>query len=470
MGTVIKITPPGGTQQEVYAYQTCRTTLSATDRAGSFGLELPTPDNSLIDAFPVGSDVQITQDENLFRGWVIKPPKALDGKLRTLVLEGSTYTSRTQKIIVTESYINTAISDIVIDLFTKYVPWATRTNIQPCAKTITIRFGDDYLWDAMEQLCQIAAYEWYIDEELDVNFFGGSERINPITLSQASRNFRKGTANLSPDASKLVNKLWVKGGKATSDPYAQAITVSAETPIQLYYTPRAPDGESVAVLIGGIAKTVGIQNLDKAETKDFLLNVSEKLLIPDLCTSGTGSITYRYEYPIKLLLEDQESQAKYGLFEDVLKVNTNDKVLAYDQGLDYLAKYANPVITGSIEPAYGVYRPGELIKVEIPGLNVNDYMQIKEVTYESVTGMGIVNRSLQLVSRERDAVSILKDLNKRLAKLEKTLYNDNEGPVEKYVYFADSVVTPEFVDDGLTWSLHQYRLCGTFNCGMDVMI
>jgi len=469
MTTTIKITPPGGVQQVIPVYETCETRLSATDRAGSFNLTIPAYDSTLVDVFPVGSDVQITQDDNEFRGWVVRPPKSLNGRVRLLEFEGATYTSRTQKIIVTESYTDTAISTIVTDLFTKYVPWATVINTQACAKTVTIRFNDDYLWDAMDQLCQVAGYDWYIDENLDVNFFDKTARINSTVLSQANSNFKKGSAKFTPDASKLVNKLWVKGGKAISDSYTQSITVGAD-PIPLFYTPRVPDGTSVIVTIGGVAKTVGIQNIDKENTKDFLLNANEKILVPDLCNSGSGTIEYCYEYPIKLLLEDQLSQATYGLFEDVLKVETNDKDLAYDQGLDYLAKYANPVITGSIEPMSGSYKPGELIRVEIPSLNVDDYLRIIEVNYESVAGMGIVNRTLQLANRSRDAVSILKDLNKRLAKIERSIYNDTEGPVEKYTYFADSVTNPVFTDDGLAWSLHQYNICGQVVCSEELIL
>jgi len=460
MPTQIKITPPGGTQQEIKIYEACQTNLSATDRAGSFSLTLPAFDNSIIDAFPVGSDVQIIQDENVFRGWVVKPPKALNGKIKVLNLEGATYTAKAQKIIVTESYIDTAIDQIVIDLFTKYAPWATVSNVQPCSKVVTISFADSYLWDAMEQLCSISTYDWYIDEDLDVNFFTGASRVNSTVLSQAGHNFKKGTASFTPDASKLVNRLWVKGGKALSDPYTQNITVTENTPIQLYYTPRA-GGEGITVTIGGVPKTVGIQNIDDTGTKDFLLNAAEKLLIPDLCTSGSGTIVYRYEYPIKILLEDLESQAKYGLFEDIYNVDTNDKTLAKELGLQYLAKYSNPVITGSIEPMHGIYKPGELIKIEIPDININDYLQIKSVTYESVPVQSRVNRKLQLESPERDAASILKNLNKRLAKLEKAVYNDEDGPVEKYTYFADSVVTPALVDGGLTWHTHRYLTCGT---------
>jgi hypothetical protein len=325
----------------------------------------------------------------------------------------------------------------------------------------------------MEQLCRISGYDWFIDATTDyllqASFIEYGSIVNSNTLSQTEQNYKRGTANFTPDASKLVNKLWVKGGKATSEPYTQNIIVGAD-PIPLFYTPKATSGADVVVTIGGLVKTVGIQSIDKGGTKDFLLNVAEKLLIPDLCTTGTGTIAYSYGYPIKILLEDLESQAEYGLFEDILKVETDDKTLAKELGLRHLAKYSRPVMTGSIAPTDGLYKPGELIKIEIDSLSMDELMQIKEVSYESVRVAGLVNRALQLESPERDAANILKDLNNRLVKLEKAIYNDDEGPVEKYVYFIDPFENLTFVDNGLIWSLHQYHICGQVVCSEELIL
>lgn len=465
MSTTIKITPPGGEQQEIKVFDSCRVIHSATDRAGSFSLVLPDITGDLVDVFPVGSDVQIFQGQNEFRGWVVKPPKTLNGRKRIISLEGYDYTARTQKIIVTESYTDTAISDIVSDLFLKYVSWATRTNIQTNSRQISITLPDMYLWDAMEQICELSGYDWYIDENLDVNFFEPITRTNENIMEEGT--YKKGTASFTPDASKLVNRLWVKGCKAISDPFTQNITVGT-TPIQLYYTPRAGT-DGITVTIGGAEKTLGIQYIDDPGTKDFLINAQEKLLIPDLCTSVTGTIVYCYEYPVKILLEDLESQATYGLFEDVLEVNTDDKTLAREQGLIYLNKYSKPVITGSIQPFSGTYKAGELLKINIPALNINGYMQIKQVEYYSRAGTSRVDIKLQLESPERELTDILKDMNSRLAKLEKSVYNDDEGPVEQYKVFSDAFLTPQMIDS-MTWTLHQYPICGQFICGTDVII
>lgn len=164
--TQIEITPPGGATETIKVYENCKTSTSASDKTGSFSLTIPSGDNSIFDKYPVGSDVRIIQDGNVFRGWVLNPPKSLDGALKVLVLEGMSYTGRTQKIIVTETYSNMAISAIVIDLFQKYAPEYNLDSIVPCNKVISIKFRDVYLFDAMEQLVQLAGYEWFIDEPM----------------------------------------------------------------------------------------------------------------------------------------------------------------------------------------------------------------------------------------------------------------------------------------------------------------
>lgn len=175
MGTSIKITPPGGVEREIRVYEKCTVTLSATSRSGSFSLVLPDLTGSLVDAFPVGSDVWIRQGDHIFRGWVLNPGKAVDGPVKTVALEGLCYTGRTQKIVVTENYEDWKISDIVIDLFTKYMPTMNQDSIVSCPKIISIKFKDEFLFDCMEQLAKMAGYEWVIFEPLPEEITPGTE-------------------------------------------------------------------------------------------------------------------------------------------------------------------------------------------------------------------------------------------------------------------------------------------------------
>ena len=175
MGTQIRITPPGGVQREIKVYERCSVTLSATSRSGSFSLVLPDVTGALVDAFPVGSDVWIRQGDHIFRGWVLNPGKSIDGPVKTVALEGLCYTGRTQKIVVTENYVNEKISDIVSDLFTKYMSDMNQDSIVSCPKIISIKFKDEFLFDCMEKLCELSGYEWVIYEPLPEEIVPGPE-------------------------------------------------------------------------------------------------------------------------------------------------------------------------------------------------------------------------------------------------------------------------------------------------------
>lgn len=260
---------------------------------------------------------------------------------------------------------------------------------------------------------------------LALHFFPKRSRINTTIITDGM--YHRGSANIAPNSQNIVNRLWVKGGKAVSEPYPQDITVGTE-PIPLFYSPRSP----ISVVIDGATKTLGIQNIDSLGSHDFLINASGKLLIPDLCTSGSGTIIYCYEYPIKILLEEPESQQQYGIFEDTLEVDTDDKILALEKGLIHLYKYSQPVLSGSLKPFSGVYKAGEVIKIELSELNIDALLQIKEVTYESLPFSPVVI-TLQLETPERDISNILKDMQQRIANLEKTTYQNEEGPIERYI-------------------------------------
>jgi hypothetical protein len=162
--TQIFITPPGGNEEEIKAYDSCQTTMSITDKAGSFSLTIPSFSTDIFDKYPVGSDVRIIQNDNVFRGWVLNPARKRNGSLSSVEISGLSYTARLQRILVTENYSNQKVSDIVLDLLQKYAPKFNQDSIVTCHKVISIKFNDVFLFDAMEQLASIAGYEWYIDE------------------------------------------------------------------------------------------------------------------------------------------------------------------------------------------------------------------------------------------------------------------------------------------------------------------
>ena len=452
--TTIVVTPPSATASEtIKVYESVTTQQSTTDRAGSFSIMLPFHATASLSAYVVGTDVQITQDSHIFRGFVKNPPVVRNGPIKVLTLEGLEYSAKAQNIIINESYTaDYTLTYIVSALATAYFPFITATNIEVSPLTLNATYSDRFLWEVLEELCSLSGFSWNIDKDLVFNFYSSHVSVN--TASITANNYHRGTASFAYDSTKLVNKLWVKGANAISATTAsQTVTVTTAN-ITLDYKPH-----QLSVTIGTASKTVGIQNVDATGVYDFLLNYNEKLLVPDLTTTGTAIIKYHYEYPVKVVLYDTASSNTYGQIEDIIKVATNDRDLATQIGLTYLNKHSNPILVGSISPFEGNYRAGETVNVNIPDLAINDYLNIKSVSYNSIpTKPIVINLTLEI--RVDDITDILKQFNKRLDQLERVTSGDVNGVVEQYRTFGDTVVVPALTDGGTSYTLHDYVLAG----------
>jgi hypothetical protein len=707
--TRVFITPPGQNTFELALFTNLVTTVSTNDRAGSFSMDVPSTDSDLIHDIVVGSTVEIIQDAMTMHGFVTQPPRALDGPLSVLSLSGVSTTARTQRLLVNESYVDTAISAIVTHLFGAYWPAVNLTEIETCATLLTIDFADKYLWDAMNELAAISGYEWYIsakndenagsgtendpyiirtasdlanvatyintdvagyktayyrmDEDIDLSgyanwtpigsftslpitfdgnfngngkkiynltssslygglfgvvygkiynlgiesgnitsysigaggvccnlnvgngltgeiygcynkaiittsgdyvraggiasingghihdcynagaitssasvpmnggivgqsvgngtivdcynigavsvtngtafggicgqlldassvttsyyldtsctqggtgstaltmlqmaginaatymtgfdfinvwatvinsyprlklstvyaakilylqFFDKESSVNETVLSQANHNYAAGTCKISLDSSKLVNRLSVRGGFTQSDLYHQSAVVSA-TPLLLTFAPvlTVSSGgiiSGVRVKVGGLERSVGYAGTDNPGAKDFLFNAQDNLLITDRCPMGsTADISYCYQYPIKMLLEDAASQTAYGIYDGIFELDHSDRDYVRAMAQAHLDKYKTPLITGSITPTEGSYHPGQLIKFEFPSLDIDAFYKISQVQARSLTAQDYVEITLQFEEPEKSIGHILESINKRLKALE----------------------------------------------------
>lgn len=412
MSTTITIKPPNSTAFNLTSFDTCDTTQ---DSEGVSTCNITTQDDVDI---TFGSDIRVVQCDNIFRGYVQYINENIVENRKVKTITAMDYTGKAKKIVVSEKYEDTDLGTILDDLIEKYMPELTRTNIETTGKTATLVFNQKFLLDAINQIKELSGYYFAIDEvtaggNLEALFFSPNSKVNENNIKD--NTYQLGTCNLQRDTSKLVNRLLIKGGKAKSESrHQQDFTSDGSTPIQLDYAPFSP----VNVYVSDAPKTLGIQNITKAGTTDFLLNQREKLLIPHN-VSGDGYILYHYEYPIHIQIEDPSSQNTYGIWEDILTVDTDNPDTAMDMGYRYLLKYSKPVIKGSLMPLSGTYHVGEIIKVEIDSLNINEYLEIKGVSISTIVGENRIETSLQLESPQRDLSEVLQDIVKRLERLEK---------------------------------------------------
>lgn len=357
--TQIWLTPTGGTKTEVLTFDNVRTTKSTADRAGSFTFTIPSHDETYIDAIPYNTDVIIYQDAYRFRGYVTETKKSLDKTRREIEVSGTTYTGRTQNILINDRFTQKYAYEIIDELVTDYCTGLFSFPAYDRDTTkLDITFSDTFLYDALEQLSELTGFTWFVDYTETVGIFGVMKWLNPAleanrnatALSQSAGNYEGGSAEFTRDCSRLVNKLYVKGDIAKSNQYD---------------------------------------------------------IVDDI------------EYPIRFWLENAASQATYGVFEDIYKVSTTSPSFAAAAGTLYLDKYKDPIITGTIKPHEGTYSPGETVSIEIPDLNITGYYTIKTVTVDSVKGQGRIKRTIGIESENTTLTRVLKGIDARLKRLEK---------------------------------------------------
>lgn len=224
-----------GQEYEVKNFQSCTVNKSVTEMTSTFSFSVDSFDiEEVADVFTIGTEVNIwqgTDDGNMIHticGWINQEPRKLEGLVRTIEFSGVDYSGRLQYRLVTEAFQETDIGEIVAKLMKKYAPEFT-TEIQTTGMTITAKYDKLFLSDILKELAGIVDYDCFVDTDKTFKFiasgFAGDGRTQRVIKTN---EFKKGSANFSKDASRLVNRLYVAGGNITSKEMTETYTYTAD--------------------------------------------------------------------------------------------------------------------------------------------------------------------------------------------------------------------------------------------------
>lgn len=451
---ILILSPKEDKQIEIKAYNSIQISKSLSSKLGSFSLDVQVFDENNIKEFGIGSivkiystdtDETITENHLIYKGVVNEAPRLLDGELKKYNYRGLSLLSRTQSILVRESYIDVKISDIVFDLITKYNNGLFEIGyIENVDYTLTIPFQNIHLYSALESLANAIGFTFEIDLNNKFNFYSKASRTNNTSIKM--NDFFKGSAEFGYDIGSLVNSLVVYGGISLSPDITQIIKGDdLNQTFLLNYKPRKSSSGSIQVLLNGTPLRVGIEGLSESDV-DCLINFQEKTItILDengqkriLLSSETLEITYRYEFKLIHKIKDDASIEKYGLYEDVIKFpQITDKIALIDRAKEHLKKYANPILNGSLSTWRNTWNEGENVKIEIQtenGFFVNDWLQVSQKNI-SITPEEALKVNLKF-EQKKGLDNILKNLKERIEDLER---KDENEKVEDLSFTSDKV-------------------------------
>lgn len=273
-------------------------------------------------------------------------------------VDATDYSVMLDRKLVVETYRDMTADAIFRDIVEKYCDGFTMDGVMAGAPKIEeLVFDYVYPTEVFKQLCEYVGWQWQVDFYKDLMFFNAEElnRTAPIPINSDS-SFRNLKHTI--DTQGLRNRVYVRGGTMLSDAFLYEI--KADGVVRIWTLPHKP--HDITLAVGGVPKTVGIENVHAEEDYDYLMSYQEKYVKASVQTVTpaegiTLSFTYKYDIDVITTVEDIDSQTALvavqggdGVYEYVIK---DDSLVTLDAaeaaGLNDLRMNANPKVKGSFD-------------------------------------------------------------------------------------------------------------------------
>lgn len=373
-----------------------------------------------------------------------------------------------QKRLVTRVFDTpTKAGDVIKTIMTDFVKDTsfTTVNVQDGPDIDFISFSFEKADRAIDQISRLTGFEWFVDENKDINFFSPTTTPAPFIIDEVSQKYFD--FKIKATATQLRNRIIIRGGKTVSQNFTQTFPgddVSSE--FFLAYKPLEIVSIEVSINGGAFATvTLGTDNVDDDSLFEFMINPGEKLL-----RNGTHAvldavdrvrIIYKYELPLITQVEDagvieriaaiEESD---GVYEHIVKdEEITDLNTAKERGRAEITKFGDIQLTGNFKTFEAGFRSGQLLIVNFPSRGLdNRGLLIQTVTLKSL-GKGVAEYNVKFGSfsfaiddflinlfeeqrkirvRENEVINDLNLITEEIALADQTQIIDTSAPPYKW--------------------------------------
>jgi len=307
----------------------------------------------------------------------------------------------------------------------------TWTNVNATTTTLDkITFNNMSVFDAFNQLAELAGFYFYVDVNKDIHF----EEKNAVDSGLVFETGNTISSKFDKADDNLFNQIAVYGDRQLTG--AREIFTTGTDNIGSVYVLDAKPFQ-VSAFLSGASNTQyqpgGILNVSNPEDENvkFLVDYNKQSVV---LTSGTtagnniaptGSviiIDYQRSTPIISIKNDVTSIATYGLKQkNIFDRNIKDLNEANSKATSFLAEHINPTQEGTIllNDVLSV-TPGQTAFVNLPHFNISGALSIINARYEFLPMNNSANRVLEVTmdKRIRKFTDLMKEQELRLRKLE----------------------------------------------------
>lgn len=365
------------------------------------------------------------------------------------------YTELIDGKYVVEDYTAQTISYILNDIKTKYLPAGFTLDVQVSDTISYIKFNYIKPSKCLEKLSQLVLGDWYVDYNKVIHFISKSTFSAPFSINDNNSKAIKGSLAIKQDASQIKNTVFVRGGEYLGSTYTENfIADGSQTTFVMAYK-----YSNISVLVAGVSKTVGIDNIDEPDTVDCLYNFAEKSIKFPTATKPTSgqavAISGLPYIPVYVKAEEIGSVNKYGVKEfKIIDSNIKSKQGAIDRAKAELQSFNETLNEGNFSSYETGLRTGQQININSTILGLNDDFIINRLTIVAESA-SLLRYDAQLATLENfDLLSLLQQLldrteigEEKTDEVLEKLYNIYETMT---VGESITVATPEDASETLT--------------------
>jgi len=406
----------------------------------------------LIDTQSLGApqtddEIVITLDDatKIFSGYILAVTLS---KASTGVVEYTIncvdYTYILDRYLAHKSYTNKTDAYLISDLITTYCVGLgiTTTNVVAGPTLSSIKFNYQQISQAIRKIAKLTGRNWYVDYDKDIHYFPLTTNPAPFNIDSTTNTYTGLT--IEKDTSMLKNRVYVRGGTKLSDP--TTYSVKGDGVSRAFPLPDKP--HDVTITVNGVSKTLGIKNINTSGYA-YYLNFQEKYIEQDaglsiLTTSDTLTVTYTYDIPILVAVEDTTSISTNGVKEFAIFDKTITTTgAARDRATAELTDYANDVIEGSFITYTPGFRTGQYININLSEYGINADYIVQKVVARSM-GSGIFYYTVSIASSK--TMGIIRFLIDLLENSRNIIELDDDEVIDELFTMTDSLSSDSLVE------------------------
>jgi len=341
-----------------------------------------------------GDEIEIFEGSNkIFGGEITKFNERVEsgggGVVYDIICNDHQFTLSNR--LVSKSYANETIADIIDDIITNFAPAGfTTTNVTSTLVIEKIVFNQIDITGCIRRLADLVNYEWYVDPDKDIHFFQKFTNSAPFDLTDTSGNYIYKSLKRIVDSTQLVNQVVVRGAEYDGATYTDIITVKGNDS-KSFDLPYRFSNLTVELDTGGgfVSQQIGIDNIDDfGASVDVLFNFAEKTIRWQSALSDGDRIRFsgNPKVPVLAVSEDAASKAEFGLREKLIRdLSIESLDVARRRAIAEIDTYKDEISDGSFKTYTSGLRSGMIINVDSDNRDIDINFLIKSVVFKTLT-------------------------------------------------------------------------------------